>query len=516
VARRCSLIAQLARDPRYVVRLADQYLRLGDLLDVEGQVDRDRAIAAAIERLLTQLDYSGARRIAVRFLDLVGDSAVPPGGLAARLKAVTALIADGDVERGRLLLGPLTELALRSGDARLLADAMLALGPVAIGGRHGPELAAQAERIAAVLAEDEHERRTQLLCWAAHHLSIRGDRAAALRLLDASDQIVAARPNTMLRGLALAVRAQVEALVGGNLGCQRRLVAELADLAERTGDETSDAAARILRVGLAFALGTLDDVVARRGDLVEIAARFPRQDLRWWPLAIDASVAIAKGDFSRAETALVEAEADGSARGLDIAPRIAMLQRSQVMFLNGQFAQLRGLLGPRAVADDASPVLLAMYAKSCVESGALDEAAAVADRLAVIPALLASSGVSWPQVALCAADVAFALDHRALGHSVWDELVPHTGTGLQMSGAGYFGAVDRSLGLLAAVTGRYDQALCLLRAALAQETCRGASAWEERARSALDDVVRRGDPRHLAIVQCDGAVTPGIWASSAS
>ena len=70
VARRCSLIAQLSRDPRFVVRLADQFLRLGDLLDVVGQADRDRAVAAAIDQLLRRLDHSGARGLAERYLDI--------------------------------------------------------------------------------------------------------------------------------------------------------------------------------------------------------------------------------------------------------------------------------------------------------------------------------------------------------------------------------------------------------------------------------------------------------------
>jgi ATP/maltotriose-dependent transcriptional regulator MalT len=417
------------------------------------------------------------------------------------LKAVTALIAFGEVDRGRLLLAPLTELALRSGDARALADAILALGPLAIGGRHGPELAAQAERVAAVLPDDEYERRAQLLCWAAHHHSLRGDREAALRVLGESDEIVAAHPNTTLRGLTLAVRAQVESLVRGDLRVQRRLVGDLTRVAERTGDETSNAAALLLAVGLAFALGTLDDVRARRDDLMRMADRFPRQDLRWWPLAIDGSIAIAAGEFDAAERAIVVAEGDESAHGLEIAPRIAMLQRSQLMFLTGQSAQLRCLLGPRASNDNATVVLLALYGKACADSGDLEGARAIADRLASMPPVLASSGITWPQVAMCSADLAFAVDHTELAQSVWRELRPHTGTGLVMSGAGYFGAADRSLGLLAAVIGSSDEALQLLHAAEEQEAHRGARAWEAQAMSFLDEIGGRGVRRRSTLVR---------------
>ena len=122
------------------------------------------------------------------------------------------------------------------------------------------------------------------------------------------------RPHTTLQGLTFAVRAQVESLVGGDVGRQRRVVSELTHIAEHTGDETSNAAARMLAVGMSFVVGTLDDVRARRDDLMEMAERFPRQDLRWWPLAIDGSIAIAVGDFEAAERAIVAAETDGASR----------------------------------------------------------------------------------------------------------------------------------------------------------------------------------------------------------
>jgi hypothetical protein len=162
---------------------------------------------------------------------------------------------------------------------------------------------------------------------------------------------------------------------------------------------------------------------------------------------------------------------------------------------------LRCLLGPRAANDRATVVLLALYGKSCADSGDLEEARAIADRLASMPPVLASSGITWPQVAMCSADLAFAVDHTELAQSVWRELIPHTGTGLVMSGAGYFGAADRSLGLLAAVIGTSDEASQLLHAAEAQEAHRGARAWEAQAMSSLDEIGGRGVRRHGTLVR---------------
>jgi hypothetical protein len=107
--------------------------------------------------------------------------------------------------------------------------------------------------------------------------------------------------------------------------------------------------------------------------------------------------------------------------------------------------------------------------------------------------LLANAGVSWANVAMCASEVAYAANHAALADQLWDGLEPYRGTGLGLSAAGYFGVVDRCLGLLAATLGRREEALALLTSAWAQEGRRGATAWQERA-AADYRTVARGRP----------------------
>ena len=65
-------------------------------------------------------------------------------------------------------------------------------------------------------------------------------------------------------------------------------------------------------------------------------------------------------------------------------------------------------------------------------------------------------------------------------------------TGLALPAAGYFGCVDRCLGLLAATLGDRERAVALLSSACTQEQWRGAVVWERRAAATLAAV---GDDR---------------------
>ena len=75
-----------------------------------------------------------------------------------------------------------------------------------------------------------------------------------------------------------------------------------------------------------------------------------------------------------------------------------------------------------------------------------------------------------------------------LAESLWRSLEPYSGTGLALPGAGYFGAVDRCLGLLAATLGDRQRATELLASACGQEQRRGATLWEARAAADLRSI----------------------------
>ena len=261
------LVVELARYERFLIRYADQLLRCGDLLDDDQLEQRDRAVADAIQRLLIQVESAAARELADRYLGSTAGTG--PSALEARLQAATALIATGDVTGGRATLMPLIDEARPSADRRLLADAILAAGPLTTGGREHRDLARDAEELAATLPRSEGRRRVQLACWAAHHRLNRGDRVGALYLLELAESASQTPSATMLRGLIAGVRAQSDTLVGPGPGPARRSLAELRELAECRHDFSAEVAARVLGAGHAFAEGTLADVATERDGIIQ-------------------------------------------------------------------------------------------------------------------------------------------------------------------------------------------------------------------------------------------------------
>ena len=123
---------------------------------------------------------------------------------------------------------------------------------------------------------------------------------------------------------------------------------------------------------------------------------------------------------------------------------------------------------------------------ACVEAGAVDAVVEVAALLREDCRLLVSVGSAWPQVAMCASEIAAAAGDRVLAQVLWTPLLRHRGTGLALHAAGYLGTVDRCLGLLAATQGDVAGARALLASAIEQERQRGAAAWERRAVADLE------------------------------
>jgi DNA-binding SARP family transcriptional activator len=483
--RRHELVRQLVGDERDVVMLADQLLRGRDVLE-PGLVARlDDAVADAIDRLLVEVEYAAAADMAVRYLDVAGSG---PCGLSARLKAATALLATGDVARGRSVLTRLLQQARDCGDDRGLADAILAVGPLSTGRREQEEVLDDAEALLARLPSSDGARRVQLACWVAHHVLLTGDRMRAMHLLD----MASADPYGMApsgQGLILALRAQADTLVGPGPGAACRSLAELRRFADAYADPIADAAERLLAVREAWAMGTLADVDRVRRRILEMADRMPRPDLRWWPLALEAAIELAAGRLEPAREAVEVASRTGRELGVATAAPTAMAQYLLLQLVDGTVGAAAESLGQLAGDGAHSTQLLAAYGMACVEAGDVDTAAEVADRLAAHgQQLLVSVGASWPQVAMCASVVAAATGQEALAASLWRPLERFRGTGLSLHSVGYFGCADRYLGLLAVTLGDRDRGVSLLADAVAAERRRGSVLWERLAAADLEAV----------------------------
>ncbi len=350
LARRHELVHQLVDDDRHVVLLADQLVRGGDLVEPALAAHLDHSVAAAIDRLLFDVEYAAAARLAAAYLDVVADRPVGPDGLSARLKAATALIAVGDVARGRSTLVRVLAQARDGGDDRVLADAILAMGPLSTGRREDDAVLGDAEALLDRLPAADDARRVQLACWVAHHVLLSGDRLRATRLLD----VAAAEPYGTApggQGLILAMRAQADTLVGPGPDAARRSLAELRRFAETYGDPIADTAERLLAGREAWATGTLDDVDTVRRRIEEMSMRMPRPDLRWWPLALAASIELAAGHVEPARAAVEAAARGGRELGVGAAAPSAMAQHLLLQLAEGSLGAAVGGLEQLAAGD---------------------------------------------------------------------------------------------------------------------------------------------------------------------
>ena len=467
----------LDREP---LLLVEQLLAL-DSLEPDERAILDRATSVVLRQQLAAVDYDAALTIGRAYLETVGTADTGPSSVQVQLLVATALLAQGDAPGGRALLDLAIERARAIDDPRLLVDAVLARGPIDTGSSQSRRIADEAEALICRLPTDDVARRVQLACWAAHHRLNHGDRNGATTLLDRIVSIASTSPTPVWRGLILAVQAQAEQLAGGTASRAQTAHDRLRAWAKLTGDESTEAATRLLAAGLAFTTGTLADVRRARDDIADVALTIPRPDLRWLPDAIDAALALAVDDHQNAAAAIRAAEICGRRLGVSAAGPTAMMQQTQLMILNGTIGSMAALLEPAEDGLKASVELISLYGLACARAGELGGARRSAVLLRDREGLLAGGGTAWPVVAMAGSELAWFTRDRILAQRIWSELRRWSGVGLSVHAVAYFGAADTWLGILADVLGRRSVSIHLLSSAAAQERRRGAVAWERRA-----------------------------------
>jgi DNA-binding SARP family transcriptional activator len=468
--------------------VADQLLEL-ELRSAGDTELLDVVVAGLLTEMTTNVSAAEACTLARRYMSAVGTGDLRTESVRAHLLAGTALLAGGERDDGRALLDLVIDRARRSGHLELHVDAVLARGPIETGSPNSRRIADEAEELLARLDRDDVPRWVQLSCWAAHHRLNHGEHRRGMELLDRALPVASSSVAPVWRSLVLGVRAQGEQSAAGDPRRAHIAADELRNWSRLTGDDSGEAAACLIRAGIAFISGTLDDVAVARDEIADVARRVPRPDLAWFPLAMDAASLLAGGQRDRAAAAIATAEEVGRDTGVHAAGSTAMLHHAQLMLLDGTFAAMATVLDPGSDIAAARPEGLALYGLACVRAGdrsGTDRAAA-----ALLPheRMLAAAGLGWPLVAMAGAEVAWFARNAQLAQALWDELHHWSGSGLTTFGVSYLGAADTALGLLAATLDRVDAATDLLAAAIAQEHHRGATVCEARARQLLASLI---------------------------
>jgi hypothetical protein len=406
-------------------------------------------------------------------------------GLADSRRRAGAVAAAGrDYRRG-------ADLARRTGDARRRAAAALGLHAIGVeAGAPPDQLLALLDEAAAALGPGDGALRARVLAAEARALAWFGlDHGRAVSLVERA--VASARRSGDAAVLGSCLLARHNVIWGpGNAGERLALAAEIAALAQRTGDRELELEAQVLRVADLLELGD----PAFHAELAAFVAggaglRQPR--VRYAALARRAMQALLTGRFAEAERLIGETAALGREIGEPDADNVRYAQLWELRSAQGRRAELVAEMLPRVRERDPQPENLWYQAVALLEQG--DRAGA----LAVVGPLLEGDLATiprdrgWlPAVAL-GGELAAALGARPDQlEQHYRLLAPHAGGTLTIGVAiACYGAIDHYLGMLAAALGRPAEARGHLERALATHERLGATPWALRSRYRLAAVL---------------------------
>jgi DNA-binding SARP family transcriptional activator len=224
----------------------------------------------------------------------------------------------------------------------------------------------------------------------------------------------------------------------------------------------------------------------------------PTSFVRWAGTALEATVAIARGDLAGGERLAREAEGVGVGGSGLLATAAALHQVTMIRWLRGQEAESVGAV-ERLVADFPVLPLRSMLAWLYAEVGRAEEARAIVagslDEMRAGPTRIRS----WRTKAIGFAKAAVALGDRELAAALFDQLSPYREQHL-LEGTGYQGAAAYHLGQLAATLGDWEVAERHLVAAVESHRRLGAEPWVALSQHALAGVLRVRGARDRAEV----------------
>ncbi len=442
----------------------------------------DGLVRDLLDRHVRSTDFDGAVALGRAYLATVGAAdAHDAVELEIRVLLATALFAVGDVAEANSLVELVSARAAVLDLPELVADALLARGPIETGSSDALDIAERAQVVLPLLQPDDVERRVRLTCWAAHHLFNIGQFERGCDLLDSVDAEARAASRPLWKSLMLTMRVQQSLCVEGRPKLAVAALEELRAWSRLTGDEPAAIGAATMGLAVAGVVGTLDDVRAA-ADAIHMASRtMPRPDLRWLPEAVHAAVLLAAGDLLGAEEAVERAQEVGRRLSVGGAAAASTSQRLLLMLEGGTLGAMAPLMAPFAHTDDVPVALLAAWGLACAQAGDREGAIRAGELLRSRGTVLRGVGAAWPVVAMCAGEVAWLSGDIELARLLFEELRPWAGAGLAVYGLVHLGPADLVLGRAAAVLGQRATAEQLLDAAADQERRRGGAYWEKRA-----------------------------------
>ena len=374
------------------------------------------------------------------------------------------------------------DLASRLGDAASMAEAaLIRVRPVPsqIGGVDTQRVDVLRRALEAVGPEDSaaRARLLALLAIESHYL------VGSTQRYDLSAEAVAmARRLGDPQVLAYTASLRAGSIHDGTASDESAaLVAELLELAETNRDLSATWFALDKAVMMAIITGDIDRAVQCVARTRQMATDAHDPGLEMWAMAGEAVLAQMRGDLSEVERLAQRLLEVGQAAGEQDVMLMYAANIGAVRFWQGRTGELVPMT--RVLAEDSGNVIGLMFGLALMicESGGQDEARAIVERVIADGIAGLPRHNSWTAELAMLADVMADVGLDAHADELYALLLPHRGL-YASAGIIWWGSIERSLGRLALLAGRTDDAIAHLEAAIRAHELVGARPWLARTR----------------------------------
>jgi tetratricopeptide (TPR) repeat protein len=472
-------------------RAADALAELGEenhleeiamhLFEAASAADAGRAaemLSRAGRRALDRLAYEDAADCfdrAAQALELAGMDDETGPVLLARGES---LLRAGEPEAARTAFTQARVIALRRGDSALLAQAALGFAGLGIA---IVDLDAEAiARLEEALERTEDPAiRSRLEARLAVELYYAPDRAQSD--LHSTRAVATARASGDGSALASALSARHVALWRPDRLEERlSVVDEMIAAARKAGDRHAELQARNWRVADLFERGPMGPWREEAAQHARLADELRLPGFQWYTPLWDATVAMLAGRYEEAENLTVEAEQAGMRAGDRNAGILAPIVRFCGQLEREAFDEMDAAFVRDKIAN--SPAGVAYRGGYTWILAGLGDSERAREELHTAMALTHAFDANWLSLQTELAQASVLIADATFAPTLYERLAPYAGRPVTAGRACCsYGAVDRTLGGLAGLLGRRQDAIRHLEDAVQLNDSFGCMVWRERA-----------------------------------
>jgi DNA-binding SARP family transcriptional activator len=467
-----------ADDPEpHLAELAHHFFEAGPSGDPRKAYAYARRAADRAARLLAHEEGVRQLELAMRVIE-----AGAPVEESERCETLLALgeaqlrAGAGEDARGTFL--STVELARRLGEHETIARAALGYGGRYswMAARGDPHMIPLLEEALGTLEQGDSVLRARLM--ARLSCAIRDQPFRERRLGLSAEAVKMARRIGDVGTLAYALDARCIAIVSPDKHEEfGRTCEEVVRLAQQTGDTERELQGHIYRHYFELEVGNLPGTMEALAAAKRLAEATREPAYRWYPVATNAALALFQGRFDEAGELITDAYEVGRNAQVFNPAAAYELQRLTLHLERGEPPFSEDSLRELAARHPTYAILRCALARYLVAHGRAEEATVLFDELAEDDFGQLYVDEEYLAEMTLLTDVCWSLRQLDRASRLYDKLLPYA----DRNAVGYpeiaIGSVARPLGVLAAITGRWEDAVRHFTRAVEMNAAMGARPW---------------------------------------